>query len=112
MIYPGLSTAVSSLTVTALATIFFLFIPRSNIAAMLKPITKDIKTAHTALAIPISRPRTLAVRTMANRLIAGPEYKNAVAGPIPAPLLYMPANIGSTVQLQTARIVPEMDATL
>ncbi|ODA43522.1 hypothetical protein THER_1764 [Thermodesulfovibrio sp. N1] len=43
-------------------------------------------TAPTALAIPISHPRTLAVKIIANTLIAGPEYKKAIAGPSPAPL--------------------------
>ena len=52
--------------------------------------------------------------TMAKRLIAGPEYKKAVAGPMPAPRspFVDTANIGSTVQLQTARIVSEQEATI
>ena len=43
--------------------------------------------------------------------MAGPEYKKAVAGPIPAPLTYIPANIGRTVHEHTARTVPETEAT-
>jgi hypothetical protein len=78
---------------------------------MIRPITIAIDTAATALAIPKSRPRTLAVRIMARRLIAGPEKRKAVAGPIPAPLFSMPANMGSIVQLQTARMVPDVAAT-
>jgi hypothetical protein len=37
--------------------------------------------------------------------------RKAMAGPSPAPRRYMPANNGSTVQEQTASIVPETDAT-
>lgn len=48
---------------------------------------------------------------MANTFMAGPEYRNDVAGPRPAPRLYMPAKRGSTVQEQTASMVPETDAT-
>jgi hypothetical protein len=44
-------------------------------------------------------------------LMAGPEYRKAMAGPSPAPRLYMPPNKGSTVQLQTARMVPDTEAT-
>jgi hypothetical protein len=44
--------------------------------------------------------------------MAGPEYKNVVAGPIPAPRLYIPAKSGKIVQLQTASKVPEIDAML
>jgi len=69
-------------------------------------------TAATALAIPRSSPKTLAVRMIAMRLMAGPEKRNAVAGPIPAPLFSIPANMGRIVQLQTARIVPDVAATL
>ena len=72
---------------------------------MLKP------TAPTALAIPISNPRTLAVSTIASTFMAGPEYRNAIAGPKPAPRFQMPANNGNTVQEQTARMVPETEAT-
>jgi hypothetical protein len=49
---------------------------------------------------------------IAIRFMAGPEKRNAVAGPIPAPLFCIPANIGKIVQLQTARIVPDVAATL
>jgi hypothetical protein len=48
---------------------------------------------------------------MASTLTAGPEYKKAVAGPIPAPRVVMLAKSGSTVQEQTARMEPETDAT-
>ena len=48
---------------------------------------------------------------IAKIFIAGPEYKNAIAGPRPAPLLCIPENKGRTVHEQTARIVPETDAT-
>ena len=43
--------------------------------------------APMARATPNSHPNTRAVRIMASILMAGPEYKNAVAGPRPAPLL-------------------------
>ncbi len=69
------------------------------------------KIAPIALARPNFQPNTLAVNTIARTLIAGPEYKNAVAGPMPAPLVYIPANRGSTVQEHTARMVPETEAT-
>jgi hypothetical protein len=49
---------------------------------------------------------------IAKTFIAGPEYKKATAGPRPAPLLYIPEKSGRTVHEQTARIVPETDATL
>jgi len=39
-----------------------------------------------------SHPRTVPVRNIAAIFIAGPAYKNAVAGPIPAPLFQIPAN--------------------
>ena len=70
-----------------------------------------MEIAATALAMPMSKPNTLAVSTIASKLIAGPEKRNAVAGPIPAPFFSIPANMGSMVQLQTARIVPEVAAT-
>ena len=81
-------------------------------AAMIRPMTTAMITAATALAMPRSRPRTLAVRMMAMRFIAGPEKRKAVAGPMPAPLFSIPANMGRMVQLQTANIVPEVEATL
>ena len=80
--------------------------------AMIRPMTTAIDTAATALAIPRSKPRTRAVRIMAMRLIAGPEKRKAVAGPIPAPLFSIPANMGRMVQLQTANMVPDVAATL
>jgi hypothetical protein len=49
---------------------------------------------------------------MAMRFIAGPEKRKAVAGPMPAPLFSIPANMGRMVQLQTGSIVPEVEATL
>ena len=81
-------------------------------AAMIRPMTIAMLTAATALAMPRSRPRTRAVRMIAMRLMAGPEKRKAVAGPIPAPLFSIPANMGRIVQLQTAKIVPEVAATL
>ena len=45
-------------------------------------------------------------------MIAGAENKNVVAGPMPAPRLYIPAKRGSTVQLQTASRQPETAATV
>jgi L-ribulose-5-phosphate 3-epimerase UlaE len=80
-------------------------------AAIIRPMTTAMDTAAIALAIPISKPRTLAVRTMARRFMAGPEKRKAVAGPIPAPFFSIPANMGSIVQLQTASIVPDVAAT-
>ena len=38
-------------------------------------------------ARPISKPKMRAVKMMARILMAGPEYKKAMAGPKPAPLL-------------------------
>jgi len=67
--------------------------------------------APTARAMPNSVPRMRAVRMMARTLMAGPEYRNAVAGPRPAPRLWMLANSGYTVQEQTARRVPDTAAT-
>ena len=79
---------------------------------MTEPITMAKTIAPIILAIPISNPNILAVRMMARIFIAGPEYKNAMAGPRPAPRLWMLENKGRMVQLHTARIVPEMEATL
>jgi hypothetical protein len=42
--------------------------------------------APTARAMPNSGPRIRAVSTMASTLMAGPEYRNAMAGPSPAPI--------------------------
>jgi len=44
-------------------------------------------TAPTARATPISSPSTRAVKMIASTLMAGPEYKKAVAGPNPAPIV-------------------------
>jgi len=52
-----------------------------------KPITMLKTTAPTVRARPISNPRILAVSIIAKILIAGPEYKKAIAGPNPAPRL-------------------------
>ena len=82
-----------------------------NNHAIIAPITNAKPTAPNALANPISQPRIFAVRMMAKALIAGPEYKNAVAGPRPAPIRQIPENKGNTVHEHTARIVPETDAT-
>ena len=53
---------------------------------MIRPMTTAMLTAATALARPMSKPNTRAVRMMAMRLMAGPEKRNADAGPMPAPL--------------------------
>ncbi|VVB68856.1 Uncharacterised protein [uncultured archaeon] len=103
-------TAVAAVALLGSASHFFGHL--SNMAAMIRPMTTAIKIAATALAMPRSRPSTRAVRTMASRLMAGPENKKAVAGPMPAPFFSMPANMGRMVQLQTARMVPEVAATL
>jgi hypothetical protein len=78
---------------------------------MRSPITILKIIAPTARAIPSLSPSILAVKIIARTLIAGPEYKKAVAGPNPAPILYIPAKMGRTVQEQTARIEPDTDAT-
>ena len=52
-------------------------------------------------------PNTLIVRNIAAILIAGPEKRNVIAGPSPAPLFLIPANNGRIVQLQTASIAPK-----
>ena len=78
--------------------------------AIARPIIILKVTAPIVHAIPISAPRILAVKMMAKILIAGPEYKNAIAGPSPAPLLWMLEKRGRIVQLQTARIVPDTAA--
>ena len=44
-------------------------------------------------------------------LIAGPAYRNVIAGPSPLPLFFIPANSGRIVQLHTARTIPDTDAT-
>jgi hypothetical protein len=49
-------------------------------------MTMANETAPTARAIPSGAPSTLAVMTIASTLIAGPEYRKAVAGPRPAPM--------------------------
>ena len=56
-----------------------------NRADMARPMTTENSTAPRARASPSLQPSTLAVRTMASTLIAGPEYRKAVAGPMPAP---------------------------
>src|SRR4030065_1501132 len=69
-------------------------------------------TAPANLATPISNPRILAVSIIARIFIAGPEYKNAIAGPSPAPLLCILEKSGRIVHEQTASIVPETEATV
>jgi len=78
---------------------------------MVKPITMLKTMAPIARAMPSDGPSTAAVSTIASTLIAGPEYRNAVAGPNPAPIRQIPANSGRIVQEHTARIVPLTDAT-
>jgi hypothetical protein len=60
---------------------------RLKIALIINPITIDINIALNALAIPSPMPSTLAVKVIAKMLIAGPEYRKVVAGPMPPPLL-------------------------
>ena len=55
--------------------------------AMINPIIILNETAPITLAIPSSSPNILAVSMIAKILVAGPEYKNAIAGPNPAPRL-------------------------
>ena len=54
---------------------------------MIVPMTSANRMAPTARAMPISAPRTLAVTTTAMILMAGPEYRKAIAAPRPAPRL-------------------------
>ena len=53
--------------------------------------------AAVILARPICIPNTLIVRNMAATFIAGPEKRNVIAGPRPAPIFLIPANKGSIV---------------
>jgi len=71
-----------------------------------------METARIALAAPRLNPKMFAVYIIASILMAGPEYKKVVAGPMPAPRLYIPAKTGKMVQLHTASTVPETDAML
>jgi hypothetical protein len=66
-----------------------------------------MNTAAIALAIPRSNPRTLAVRTMARRFMAGPEKRKAVAGPIPAPFFFYSCEHGQYSTATTANIIPD-----
>jgi len=77
---------------------------------MIKPIITLKTTAPIIRAIPRSNPKIRAVRIIAKILMAGPEYKNVMAGPKPAPRLCMLENRGKIVQLQTASIVPDNEA--
>jgi len=43
---------------------------------------------------------------MARRFVAGAVYRKAIAGPIPAPFFFIPANKGKIVQEQTAKSKP------
>lgn len=74
------------------------------------PMITENTMAPTMRAIPISTPNIRAVKMIDKILIAGPEYRKAMAGPSPAPRLYMLVNNGRIVQEQTARIPPEMAA--
>jgi len=56
-----------------------------NKAAMISPITIANTIEPMIRATPKSKPSTRAVRKIAITLIAGPEYRNADAGPMPAP---------------------------
>ena len=58
-----------------------------KIKAISRPVTTAKATAPMARARPSCHPRILAVSAMARTLMAGPEYRKAVAGPIPAPRL-------------------------
>src|SRR4030043_1035653 len=78
---------------------------------MIEPIIMLKETAPIVRATPISKPRMRAVSIIASILIAGPEYKKAIAGPSPAPLLCILENNGKIVHEQTARIEPETEAT-
>ena len=53
---------------------------------MINPIITLNNTAPITRATPISNPKILAVRIIAKILMAGPEYRKAIAGPKPAPL--------------------------
>jgi len=52
---------------------------------MISPITIANTIEPMIRATPKSKPSTRAVRKIAITLIAGPEYRNADAGPMPAP---------------------------
>jgi uncharacterized protein with PQ loop repeat len=58
-----------------------------KINAIKSPISIDIPTAPMTRASPILYPNTLAVKIIARILMAGPENRKVVAGPIPAPRL-------------------------
>ena len=58
-----------------------------NMNDISKPMTMANVTAPIIRASPISRPRIRAVRIIERILMAGPEYRNAIAGPRPAPRL-------------------------
>lgn len=88
----------------------FLSLP-SKRAAIIRPMPTAMVMAATARAMPRFRPKTLAVRTIVRRFMAGPEKRKTEAGPMPAPLLDIPADMGKIVQLHTASIVPDVAAT-
>ena len=79
---------------------------------MARPMRMEKATAPMTRAMPISSPSTRAVRMMARMLMAGPEYRKATAGPSPAPRLWMLENKGRMVQLHTANMVPDTEATV
>ena len=51
------------------------------------PMITENSTAPIIRATPISKPKIRAVSIIDRMLIAGPEYRNATAGPNPAPRL-------------------------
>ena len=79
---------------------------------MASPMITEKLTAPTTRAIPMSIPKMRAVRMIDKILIAGPEYRNAMAGPNPAPRLYMLVNNGRIVHEHTAKMPPETAATV
>jgi hypothetical protein len=56
-------------------------------------------------------PITLAVNIIASTLIAGPEYKNAIAGQAQLPFCNTGRTEEETVHEHTARIEPETEPT-
>ena len=69
-----------------------------------------IKTANvidkSILEAANSHPKMLPVYTIAKMLVAGAVYRNAIAGPMPAPFFFIPANNGSIVHEHTASNKP------
>ncbi len=71
---------------TANAAAFLSRSPLRKMNAIRKPMTILKATAPMARAAPSCAPSTLAVMITASTLIAGPAYRNVVAGPMPAPI--------------------------